>query len=154
MITKLLQKAGLLLALTSSVMAETPATEQEVHLAFKGLADAAEQLDHDQYFSFFDKEKFTALNHDGTVTHNFEDFQEAFLRQIAFIKSYSSLDFKNVKTVAIDAQTAVLVNEYNATLVLKNDDQVSASGAGTQVWSKSSGTWKLVNVSSSVKPTN
>lgn len=138
---------------------EPPLTNQEeeeltkeVDLAFEGLADASKTLDHEKYFSYFDTEKYTALNENGSVLHSFGTFKEIYQPQLAFIKSYQSLEFSNVKIDVIDASTAVLVNEYQATVTLTSGETVTASGAGTQVWSKRTGAWKLVNVSSSAKP--
>ena len=124
----------------------------EVNSAFQGLVDASKSLDHEKYFSYFDAEKYTTLNEDGTVLHSLDAFREMYLPQQKYIKSYQSLEFSNVKIDVIDASTAVLVNEYTASVTLTSGETVSAAGAGTQVWSKRTGTWKLVNVSSSLKP--
>ena len=128
--------------------------ESEVNQAFKGLIEAAKSLNVDLYLSFLDKQKFTSLNEDGSVFHNFSDFENMFRQQIPFLEKYESLLFENVKITVINRSTAVLVNEYIAEVVLKSGDTVSASGAGTQVWSKESGSWKLVNISGSMKTEN
>jgi ketosteroid isomerase-like protein len=125
---------------------------EEVNLAFEGLADAVKTLNHTQYFSYFDKDNYTALNPDGTVLHSFDAFKKMYLPQTVYIQDYQNLTFNNVKIDIIDPNTAVLVNEYTAEIALKSGDTIKASGAGTQVWSKRTGAWKLVNVSSSVKP--
>lgn len=124
----------------------------EVNTAFQGLAQASKSLDHAKYFSYFDTEKYTALNENGAVLHSFTAFKDMYEPQLAYLESYQNLDFNNVKIDVIDAFTAVLVNEYSATVTLTTGETVSAKGAGTQVWSKRTGTWKLVNVSSSAKP--
>ncbi len=124
----------------------------EVKTAFQDLANAAQTLNHDRYFSSFDSDKFTALNENGGVLHSFDAFKEMYLPQLKYVESYQSLEFNNVKIDVINASTAVLVNEYKATVTLTSGETVMASGAGTQVWSKRSGVWKLVNVSSSAKP--
>jgi len=124
----------------------------EVSAAFQGLANASKTLDHEKYFSYFDAEKYTALNENGVVLHSFDAFKEMYLPQLKYLESYQSLEFSNVKIDVIDASTAVLVNEYKATVTLTSGEVVNASGAGTQVWSKRIGVWKLVNVSSSAKP--
>jgi aspartokinase len=49
----------------------------------------------------------------------------------------------------INPSTAILVNEYKQTILLKNTDTVQQSGGGTQVWSKSENKWKLVSISAS-----
>ncbi|WP_262694782.1 nuclear transport factor 2 family protein [Kordiimonas aquimaris] len=126
----------------------------EVNQAFLGLVEASKTLDHARYFSYFDTEKYTALNEDGTVLHSFAVFQEIYMPQVAYVERYNDLQFDNVKIDVIDKNTAVLVNEYTAEVVLTNGDIVKAAGAGTQVWSKRTGEWKLVNVSSSAKPLN
>ena len=126
-------------------------TKNAINQAFKGLTEAAKSLDVNQYAEFFYKEKFTALNADGTVTHSFEEFINGYSEGISALESYESLEFKNVKITVANSTTAILVNEYDAVVVLKSGDKVSAKGAGTQVWSKENGTWKLVSVSSSSK---
>lgn len=125
----------------------------EVNSAFDGLAEAARALDHERYFSYFDKDKYTTLNADGTVLHSLEAFQSAYFPQVAYTERYNSLTFDNVKIDVIDANNAVLVNEYTAEVVLKSGNTVTASGAGTQVWSRRTGEWKLVHVASSAKET-
>lgn len=122
---------------------------KEINQVFKGLAEAAKTLDVGEYAKFFDKERFTALNADGTVTHSFEDFINSYSEQISALKSYKSLEFKNVKITIINSTTAILVNEFDAIVVFRSGDEISASGAGTQVWSKVENSWKLVSVSSS-----
>lgn len=124
----------------------------EVQSAFDGLAEAAKAMDHERYFAFFDQEDFTSLNADGSVFHSFEAFQDHFLSGVSYLSRYESLSFSNVKIDVIDAKTAILVNEYEAVVELSSGEKIKAGGAGTQVWSRRSGTWKLVNVSSSNKP--
>ncbi len=124
----------------------------EVGLAFEGLAEAVKALNHEKYFSYFDEDTFSALNEDGTVLHSFAAFKGMYLPQVQYIQRYQSLTFDKVKIDIIDPNTAILMNEYTAEVVLKSGETVNASGAGTQVWSKRTGTWKLVNVSSSAKP--
>lgn len=122
---------------------------KEIAQVFNELADVVKSLDVEQYAEFFNKEKFTALNADGTVTHSFEEFIDSYSVQISAVENYRSLEFKNVKITVINNKTAILVNEYDAVIVLKSGDEISTSGAGTQVWSNEDGNWKLVNVSSS-----
>ena len=128
--------------------------EAEVETAFQKLVEASTSLNLEQYFSFFDTENFTSLNGDGTVYTSFGAFEEHTAPALSYIKKYQSLEFSNVKITALNNDTAVLVNEYAATVTLKSDQTVSAAGAGTQVWSKKTGEWKLVHVSSSSKPQN
>ena len=125
--------------------------KNSVNLAFKGLAEAAKSSDVARYFEFFDKEKFTALNEDGTVTHSFGEFEKSYREQISSVENYQSLEFRNVKITVVNTDTAILVNEFRAEVVLKSGDVVTAEGAGTQVWAESDGNWKLVSVSSSSK---
>jgi ketosteroid isomerase-like protein len=125
---------------------------QEITTAFDGLAAGAKSPDVNQYFDYFNKDKFTALNSDGTVTHSFEEFKKSYLDQTKSISKYESLDFKNVKITVVDKKTAILVNEYKAKVILNSGQSVEATGAGTQVWSKTDNKWKLVSVSSSAMP--
>ena len=106
-------------------------------------------LDIVAYLGYFDKKKFTALNANGTVTHSFSTFENDIRQQFPTIKRYLSLEFSNVKITIIDQKTAILVNEYKADLVLQSGQEVSAYGAGTQVWALSDQDWKLVSISSS-----
>lgn len=123
---------------------------QAVDKSFTGLIGAARSLNVDAYFQYFDRKHFTALNADGTVVHSMEAFEEVARQQFAALESYRSLEFSQVKISVINRETAVLVNEYKADVVLKSGDLVSASGGGTQVWALRDGAWKLVSVSSSV----
>lgn len=108
-------------------------------------------LDVEAYFQYFDQENFSSLNENGTVTHNFEEFSKTYLKQVPYIKSYQSLKFNNVAINVINDTTVILLNEYDAVVVLTSGESIKASGAGTQVWSKKTGHWKLVNVSGSSK---
>lgn len=132
------------------------AEELEIHEAvnqsFTGLVAAVKSLDADSYYNYFEADKFTSLNEYGTVTHSFREFKSTYDQQLPLIKKYKSLEFSNVKITVIDKNTAILVNEYDAEVVLQSGDSVFASGAGTQVWSNTTSHWKLVNVSSSTKP--
>ena len=123
----------------------------EVNAAFNGLIEAVKSLDTGRYFQFFDEGRFTSMNADGTVFHNLTDFKDPYREQIAMIQKYESLQFQNVKVTVVNNTTAVLVNEYQASVVLKSGEKVLAAGAGTQVWSKATGVWKLINISSSSK---
>ncbi|MFK7819999.1 MAG: DUF4440 domain-containing protein [Planctomycetaceae bacterium] len=118
---------------------------------FKGLVAAAESLDTESYLAFFDSEKFTCLNEDGTVTATLSEFAAAYAEQTAMVESYESLEFSNVKVTALNESTAILINEYKAIVRLASGDLVTARGAGSQVWSDIDGDWKLVSVSSSLR---
>ena len=130
-------------------VADKSEIEDAVDEAFKGLIEAAKSLDVDRYIKFFSKEKFTSLNEDGTVFHSLDEFEDAYKKAIAGVKSYESLEFNKVKITVVDKSTAILVNEFEAKVILKSGETVSALGAGTQVWSKIEDSWKLVSVSSS-----
>ncbi|MEL7312387.1 MAG: nuclear transport factor 2 family protein [Pseudomonadota bacterium] len=125
--------------------------KSEVEAAFNDLVDAAKNGDIERYFSFFDQDTFTALTADGSTIATFDAFRERVAPQLEFIERYNSLEFDPVKVSVLDSSNAVLVNEYSAEVVLKSGDIVAASGAGTQVWSKRTGVWKLVHVSDSIK---
>ena len=138
---------------------DTPLTESEqdearrqVSDSFDRLVAASKSFDFDRYLAFFDKDKFSGLNGNGTVTHSLADFERIYRPQFSVPQSYESLDFNKVKITIINRTTAILVNEFHARVLLKTGEVVPAAGGGTQVWSKSSGVWKLVNVSSSARP--
>jgi len=126
--------------------------KKEVNESFEGLIKASKSLDADRYFKYFDKEKFTGLNVDGTVWHSINDLEKMIRPGFSMIERIQSLEFNNVKISVINKTTAILVNEYKDTALLKGGELISGAGGGTQVWSKSSGDWRLVNVSGSVKP--
>ena len=127
------------------------AIKSEVNQSFLGLVEAAKSLNVERYLQFFDKDNFTSLNENGSVFHSLTDFENPYREQISYLEKYKSLEFFNVKITVINKSTAILVNEFHAVVLLKSGETVSASGAGTQVWSKMSDKWKLVNVSSSSK---
>ena len=123
----------------------------EVDQAFRRLVDSILSMDIEQYFSFFDHELYTALNANGSVTHSFKMFSDLFREQINYVEAYKALSFHNVKITVLDDKSAVLVNEFEAKVHLKEGQVISTAGAGTQVWSKHSGTWKLVHVANAEK---
>ena len=133
---------------------DASAIESEILKRFEELVAVSKSLDVDKYLEFFDAEKFTALNENGTVTHRFSAFSQNIRRNFAGFKGYKTIEFTNVKVAVLDANTAILVNEFQATVILNNNNEISVGGAGTQVWQKAEGQWLLVNVSSSPKPIN
>jgi len=148
----------LLISLTACHHTAKPLSDQQefeikrsVMQSFNGLVEAAKSLDVPAYLAYFDEVKFTALNENGTVEHSLIDFARIYQEQIPAIQEYLSLEFDQIKITVINATTAVLVNEYDAQLLLKTGDQIKAAGGGTQVWSMAGGTWKLVSVSSSTR---
>jgi hypothetical protein len=50
--------------------------ESEVHRAFNSLVNASESFNSDQYLEYFDKDKFSGLNADGTVWHSIKDLED------------------------------------------------------------------------------
>ena len=137
---------------TSTAENDTSEIEGEVLARFESLAASAQKTDHNEYLAHFDREHFTALNADGTVTHGFDDFRAAFTTGAQNIARYHSLEFENVKVSVLPPSTAILVNEYSAEIELVSGDVVTVAGAGTQVWHKSNNEWILSHVSSSTKP--
>ena len=123
--------------------------ELEVRDTFKSLAEASRSLDSTRYIEHFDKEKFTGLNADGTVWHSINGLEALISAGFPLIEKVISLEFKNVKVTVINQTTAILVNEYTQTTLLKSGDTVMQSGGGTQVWSITNSAWKLVSVSAS-----
>lgn len=126
--------------------------ESEVHDAFNGLVEASKSFDSDRYLEYFDKEKFSGLNADGTVWHSMKDFEALIRHGFSMVEKSESLEFYNVKITVINQTTAILVNEYKDSVQLKNGELFQQAGGGIQVWSKSNGTWKLVSVSASDIP--
>jgi hypothetical protein len=127
--------------------------KHQVQLEFRGLAAAIKRLDAKVYFSYFDAEKFSGLNVDGTNLTSLDSLKAIVEPGFTFVEKIESLEFPHVQITVIDGNTVVLVNEYRQQTLLKNGSRINESGGGTQVWSKSSGQWKLVSVSASVKPT-
>jgi hypothetical protein len=123
--------------------------EGEVLAAFGGLVDASKALDSARYFACFDKEKFTGLNADGKVWHSIKDLERLVVPGFLMVEKSISLEFKNVKVTAIDPTTAILVNEYQQTMLLKSGSVAKRAGGGVQVWHQSAGAWKLVSFSAS-----
>lgn len=130
---------------------ETAILHAEVNSAFQSLVKSANSLDVDAYFKHFDKEKFTGLNGNGVVWQDITPLAKQVRTGFDWVTTVDSLHFDPVKIVIIDRYTAILINEYRQQVTLKNAQQVTQAGAGSQVWSKRSGQWLLVSVSSSVK---
>lgn len=123
--------------------------EAEVLDAFKGLVDASTGLDANRYFEYFDKEKFTGLNADGKVWHSIKNLEDLIVPGFSAVEKSISLEFFNVKVTVINPTTAILVNEFKQSILLKDGSVLEQSGGGTQVWSRSESVWKLVSVSAS-----
>jgi hypothetical protein len=126
--------------------------EAEVMAAFGGLVDASKALDASRYFDYVDKDKFTGLSAEGKVWHSFKDLEQLVSTGFQMIERIVSLEFSNVKVTVIHPSTAILVNEFKQTILLKDTSTIQQSGGGTQVWSKSGNAWKLVSISASDAP--
>ena len=123
--------------------------EAEVINAFNGLVEASEALDSSRYFEYIDRDKFTGLNADGKVWHGFKELEQLISTGFQMVERSVSLEFFNVKVTVVNPTTAVLVNEYKQTSLLKNKSTVQQSGGGMQVWHKSEGKWELVSIGAS-----
>lgn len=130
-------------------MTNTEQIEAEVIDAFRELVDASEALDPSRYFEYIDQDKFTGLSADGKAWHTFKDLENVISTGFQTVERIISLEFANVKVTVINPSTAILVNEYKQTLLLKNAETAQQSGGGMQVWSKSENAWKLVGISAS-----
>ena len=130
-------------------MTNTDQIEAEVIHAFRGLVDASEALDASRYFEFIDQDKFTGLSADGKAWHGFSDLESVITAGFAMVEKIVLLEFSNVKVTVINPSTAVLVNEFQQTILLKDGGTVQQSGGGVQVWSKWDDEWKLVSIGAS-----
>lgn len=130
-------------------MTETSQIEAEVLGAFKGLVEASQALDPSRYFALIDQDRFTGLSADGKAWLSFKDLEQVISNGFQMIEEIVDLAFANVKVTVIKPSTAILVNEFRQTIRLKNSDVVQQAGGGTQVWSRSGETWKLVSISAS-----
>ena len=123
--------------------------EAEVMGAFTGLVDASKALDPGRYMAYIDDENFTGLSADGTVWHSIKDLEALIWSGFPMIEQIRSLEFRKVKVTVINQTTAILVNEFKQTILLKDKNVIEQSGGGTQVWSKDGSAWKLVSISAS-----
>jgi len=146
--------SALLFVFSESAFAQSEVTivEKEVLASFNSLVQASKDLNSAVYFSHIDENKFVGLNSDGTNWNSIDELIPLITQGFAFIDEVIRLEFTNVKISVIDSNTAVLVNEYEQSIRLKDGNEVNAAGGGTQVWSKYSGSWKIVSISASNKP--
>jgi ketosteroid isomerase-like protein len=147
---------SLLLALATQTLAATDEAnvEQEVLASFQSLVDASRRLDVQAYFAHFDQEKFVGLNNNGSTWATLEAFYPVIENGFAAIDEVTELRFTKLKVLVIDRHTAVLVNEFEQTMRMQNGNAASVAGGGSQVWSKSTGAWKLVSIATSIKQTS
>mgnify|MGYP001943045101 FL=1 len=147
-----------LMAILSSCRKEVNLSEEvrnqvkkEVNQLFSQLVEASNALDAARYFEYIDADKFLGLNANGTNWNSIEDLKSLIYPSFDMVEKVEFLKFTNVQISVIDANTAILVNEYEQSILLKSGEVVKSAGGGTQVWSKASGNWKLVSVSASNK---
>lgn len=144
--------ACILFSVHSKADSDFSIIKQEVLVAFDSLVEASKALDSVLYFQHFDKEKFVGLNSDGTNWNTVSDLEPIIMTGFKAINKVTNLEFTNVNISVIDNFTAVLVNEYVQSIEMKNGEIVNFAGGGSQVWSKRSGTWKIVSISTSNRP--
>jgi len=123
----------------------------DIQPSFEGLVEAAKALNTERYFTFIDSKNFVGLNADGTNLNSITDLRNLIESGFNAIEKVESLTFTNVNISVVDSNTVILVNEYEQKVRLKSGDNYTIAGGGTQVWSKTSGTWLLVSISSSLK---
>lgn len=126
--------------------------EQEIRQAFSSLVQASKALDTARYFEHIDTEKFVGLNADGSNWNSFSELRELIEPSFNSVGNIESLVFTNVRISVIDEDTAVLVNEYEQEVSMKDGARFSDAGGGAQVWSKATGRWLLVSISASSRP--
>ena len=124
----------------------------EVLEAFDSLAKAAKNLDTDAYFKHIDSERFSGLDAGGHTWQSIDDLRALIEPGFNAVAKVDSLVFEQVKVTVIDANNAILVNEFEQQLTLKNGEQLALAGGGVQVWHRSDKTWHLVSISASNKP--
>lgn len=115
------------------------------------MVAASKALDTTRYFEFIDDEKFIGLNADGTNLNSIIDLRKLIEPGFNAVEKIESLIFTNLRISVIDHNTAILVNEYAQIIILTDGAHYNSAGGGTQVWSKTSGKWLLVSISSSSK---
>jgi len=143
---------ALLLSSYTQAGSKQPDIKKEVMASFQSLVDASKTLDAELYFQHFELDKFVGLNSDGTNWNSIDELASLINTGFDSIEEVVSLEFPNINISVIDNYTAVLVNEYSQTVLLKDGRTITFSGGGAQVWTKRSGKWKLVSVSASHKP--
>lgn len=130
-----------------------PDTRQQVLARFNQLAEAAKHLDHEAYFELFEPQQFTALMADGTTLQSFDQFREIYLAGVSAVTRYEWLRFDPVQITVLSDSTALLINEFEAQLVLHSGRRVTAAGAGSQLWHRTETGWRLISIASSNRPT-
>ena len=123
----------------------------EVRQSFADFIEAMEALDSERYFALFDAEKFSGLSADGTIVNSIEELRAIMKPTFSMVENVS-LEFTNVHVSVIDKNTAILVSEYEASVLMKDGNVIQDAVGSTIVWSKVSSSWKLVSISSSNKP--
>jgi hypothetical protein len=103
--------------------------EEEVEREFHGFIDT-----------------FRRLDPDGTSRKSFDQLEAIIISGLAPIEEIESLEFPSIHITVIDDNTIILIHEYEQ-MLLEDGFRVSDVGGCAQVWSKSSGMWKLVSVS-------
>lgn len=126
--------------------------ENEIMQQFETLKTTVKTLDIDAYFNLIDANKFVGLNADGSNWNSIDEFKTLMEPSFNSIAKVHKLEFTNVNISVIDSNTAILVNEFEQDIELKNGQTHSFAGGGTQVWSKQTGKWLLVSISASSKP--
>ena len=123
--------------------------QSEVLAAFGELVEASKARDSARYLQSFVREKFTGLSADGTIWQTMEDLEKLIVPGFAMIERLASLEFFKVQVTVVNAATAILVNEFKQSIVLKNGDTVEQAGGGLQVWVQTGDAWKLVSIAAS-----
>ncbi len=123
--------------------------EAEVMAAFHGLVAASKALDIARYMAYIDKDKFTGLGADGKAWHSVGELERVIAAGFPAVQSIDALTFDKVKVTVINCSTAILVNQFEQRIVLKNGELISQAGGGVQVWTKSDEQWKIVSIAAS-----
>ena len=126
---------------------EEQAIKEEIKTAFNDLVESGKLLDPEKYMQHFDNDKFTGIYTGGVVLESKQEFHDFYETMISSVSSYKSLEFHKVVITVINKDVAILVNHFEAEVILASGEEVEGSGAGTQVWHRTANGWKLVSVS-------
>lgn len=119
--------------------------EREVCRRFRDMIDATRRLDGAALTSHYWEDGFSAII-GGVIRRDFQAWRAELIAAFEMIARVEDLDFPEVAIQTIDPETILLLNTYTETLHMKDGTIVPVEGAGTQLWRRRDGEWRLSHV--------
>tara|TARA_R110000868_G_scaffold102686_2_gene282936 strand:- start:15757 stop:16266 length:510 start_codon:yes stop_codon:yes gene_type:complete len=119
--------------------------EQTVCSRFHEMVAAAQRVETDAVFGFFQPDGFSAAL-SGRLYSDWSAWAQEYRESVAAIASFDRMKFPEVRVRTIAPDTILLLNTYDEQVTLQDGSVHQLTGFGTQVWTRQTGDWRIVHI--------